>query len=400
MTDKPILYGDGLHDDTEAIQYLIDHANHNLTLPVPEKKYMISKPLELPSDFCFQLPRFAEIKLVKGSNCVMLKNKTQDDYAARTDTPLFDYLDLYSPTAHCRNIEVTGGIWNFNNLEQRPNPLQKNGDFSGHYWGFGMLFYGVHGFRLANMTFKDPINFCVNMDTVTDFTVENITFDFNYGNPTAVNMDGIHINGNCHRGVVRNLKGACYDDMVALNADEGSDGPIRDVEICNLYALDSHSAVRLLTVRNPLENIHIHDVFGTYYQYCIGVTRYYPDKPGGGWYRGIRIDNIYASKAKRLPVYQKEGGYLYPLIWVDRDLQVYDLTIEDIHRTEENVAVSTVHVSKGSTVDKLIINRVFAENRLAEDFKTFSNLGTIKELTAQGLKEADMDNAGIIYSRA
>ncbi len=399
MTNEPILYGDGFHDDTAAIQCLIDTAKGYLMLPAPEKYYLISKPLELPSNFSFNLPRYAEIKLAAGSNCVMLKNKTVDDPKKRQELPLFDYVDLYSPTAYCRNIEVTGGIWNFNNLEQRPNPLWKGGDYSGHYWGFGMLFYGVHGFRLANMTFKDPINFCVNMDRVTDFTVENIDFDFNYGNPAAVNMDGIHLDGNCHRGVIRNLKGACYDDMVALNADEGTDGPISDIEICNIYAELSHSAVRLLTVRNEITNIHIHDIYGTYYQYCVGLTRFYYNREGVGSYRGIRIDNIYAAKSERLSIFRKDGSYEYPLIWIDRDLHVYDLTVEGIHRKEETTAVSTVHVSAKTTVDELVISRVFTENRLGKDFKTLTNLGTIKKLTAPGLEDGDIENTGVIEQR-
>ena len=61
------LYGDGIHDDTAAIQERIDRANHELALPVPGAHYVISKPLELPSDFRLCVPRFAEVRLAKGS---------------------------------------------------------------------------------------------------------------------------------------------------------------------------------------------------------------------------------------------------------------------------------------------------------------------------------------------
>jgi hypothetical protein len=71
-----ILYGDGIHDDTLAIQEMIDSGKCEVSLPVPDKYYLISKPLELPSNFRLVLPRYAEIRLAKGSNCVMLKNKT------------------------------------------------------------------------------------------------------------------------------------------------------------------------------------------------------------------------------------------------------------------------------------------------------------------------------------
>ena len=55
------------------------------------------------------------------------------------------------------------------------------------------------------MTLKDPANFAVTLDSASYFTIENIRFDYNYGNPSAVNMDGIHFNGNCHYGVINNL---------------------------------------------------------------------------------------------------------------------------------------------------------------------------------------------------
>ncbi len=57
------------------------------------------------------------------------------------------------------------------------------------------------------MLFKDPVTFSITLDIVSYFTVDNIIFDFNYGNPLATNMDGIHLNGNCHFGEILNLKG-------------------------------------------------------------------------------------------------------------------------------------------------------------------------------------------------
>ena len=59
------------------------------------------------------------------------------------------------------------------------------------------------------------------------------------------------MNGSCHFGVVRNLRGACRDDLVALNADEGSGGPVTDIMIDGVFAEDCHSAVRLLSVKYP-----------------------------------------------------------------------------------------------------------------------------------------------------
>jgi len=379
MSESQRLWGDGIHDDTAGLQRLIDTSAHELILPAPNVCYRISRPLELPSDFSLTLPRYAVIRLADGANCVMLKNKTVDAFGSRTDIPLWGYLDLYAPDAPCHNIRIQGGVWDCNNLGQKPNPIQSNDYTPIGFWGFGMLFYNVRGLVLRDMTFRDPLNFCVTMDTVSDFTVENIDFDFNYGNPTAVNMDGIHLTGNCYRGIIRNLHGACYDDMVALNADEGSCGPISDVEICGVFANDSHSAVRLLTVQNPVTNIHIHDVFGTYYQYCIGITKYY-DGEAAGYYDGIHLDHIYASKAERLDVYQKKGSYVYPLIWVEGGQRIGALTIEHVRRCEETVAVSTVHVGCDTSVDALRLCDIRSENRTDTSFVPFENLGSVSHL--------------------
>ncbi len=63
-----------------------------------------------------------------------------------------------------------------------------------------------------------------------------------------MNMDGIHLDGNCYYGMIRDLKGRCFDGLVALNAHEGIAGPISHIEINNIFAEGCYSAVRLLSV--------------------------------------------------------------------------------------------------------------------------------------------------------
>ena len=45
-----ILYGDGIHDDYEAIQELLDSGNCLVSLPMPTKNYLISKTLRVHSN--------------------------------------------------------------------------------------------------------------------------------------------------------------------------------------------------------------------------------------------------------------------------------------------------------------------------------------------------------------
>lgn len=381
------LYGDGIHDDTPAIQEMIDNAKHELRLPMPEAWYLISKPLELPSDFLLELPRYAEIRLAKDSNCVMLRNKTlPEERREKKPGDFWSVLNDWSADEPFKNIEVRGGVWNFNNLEQAPNPIYTGKMEPEGYTGFGMLFYNVKNLRISSMTLKDPVNFAVTLDTVSYFTVDNIVFDFNYGNPLATNMDGIHLNGNCHFGRITNLQGACYDDLVALNADEGTAGPITDVTIDGIFSEDCHSAVRLLSANCPVKNVHITNVHGTYFQYCIGITKFYESKDKGS-FDGITIDNVYASKAVRIPVYAKpEGSYVYPLIYIQENLRIRGLRISDLHRREEINPISTIFVGKNTEIEQLTLTNITTENHTGSaEMPFFDNNGEVKYLKAEML---------------
>jgi len=351
------------------------------------------------------LPRFAEVRLAKDSNCVMLKNKTVndrkertaelygDEIAGRSEMLVYDYINEYSPDAPCRNIEVEGGVWNLNNLEQSPNPiwarLKRLKCEPYIYSGFIFLFYNVQNLRITSLTLKDTSTFALVLDKVSYFTVDNITFDFNYGNPFAACMDGIHICGNCHYGEITNIKGACYDDLVAINGDEGSSGPITDLKVSGIYAEDCHSAVRFLSFKSPMERIHISDIYGTFYQYCVCFSKYYLTSPYPGLYDAITIDNVYASKARLLPVYNKSANQPpYPLIQVQSGVKVKSLKISDTYRREYITPVETMHIYNGAEVDSLILENVSTENHTGNgEMPTLVNEGIVKRLEAKNITE-------------
>lgn len=406
---KHTLYGDGIHDDYPAIQEMIDSGVCEVILPVPEKNYLISNTLILPSDFKLTLPRFAEIKLADNSNCHMVRNKMVPDYADRLPDDLNDvckhlwyYVNEYSPDAVTENIEICGGIWNCNNMNQLPNPEQTKVCEPHGFTGEGMLFYGVKNLKLSSITLKDPTHWGVSFDRVSYFTVEDITFDYNLGNPYAINMDGIHLNGNCHFGFIRNLKGTCYDDLVAINAHEGSRGSITNIEIDGLFAEGCHSAVRLLNVCNSVENIHISNVYGTYYQYCIGITRGYQGDVTGT-FDNISIDHIYASKALRDGIYPWPNGFVYPLIYMEDAVRVRNLKITDVYRKEYNIPVQTIYTGWGAVVENLILDTIVSENHTGQEMPMFVNNGKVSKLTVKNLRtngDPELIGQGVIEERA
>lgn len=387
------LYGDGVHDDTLAIQELLD-TNKEVVLPEPSAFYLVSKTLLIGSNTRLVLPRFAEIRLKDGSNCSMLRNKTVDKPAERLPAELGQWQkhlafheNKYSPDPEdtVTNIEIVGGIWNFNNMGQEPNPLQSK-DFSiPDFTGCGMLFHNVKNLRLSSLTLKDPTNFAVTIDRTSYFNVDEITFDYNDGNPFSLNMDGIHVNGNCHFGVIRNLRGACRDDLVALNADEGSGGPITDILIDGVFAEECHSAVRLLSVKHPVARVRITNVYGTYYQYCVGISKFYPGENVGG-FDAITIDHIYASKAVRKPnLYPYQNSYVYPLIWIEKDVCARNISIRELHRREYNVPVETLHIGANTTVENLILENITVENHTGAEMPFFVNNGTVTSGMAKNI---------------
>ena len=378
----------------QVLKKMIDKKEKDVfaSLPLPEKNNLISKTLVLPSNFKLILPRFAEIKLADGANCLMVRNQMVSDYAERLPGDLNDlckhfwyYVNEYSPEAVAQNIEISGGIWNFNNMNQLPNPEQTKVLEPYGYTGEGMLFYAVKNLKLSYMTLKDPVHWGVLLDRVSYFTVEDITFDYNYGNPYAINMDGIHCSGNCHFGMIRNLKGACYDDLVALNAHEGSRGPITNIEIDGIFAETCHSAVRLLTVKDDVKNIHISNVYGTYYQYCIGFTKYYPGETTGG-YDGISIDHIYASKALRGSFYLWPNAYVYPFIYMQEDIRGKNIKIADMHRQEYNIPVETIYVGKRAVIDNMVIDNVITENHTDHVMPLIVQYGTVNRLVMNNIR--------------
>ena len=87
----------------------------------------------------------------------MVRNQMVSDYAERLPGDLNDvckhlwyYVNEYSPEAVAQNIEISGGIWNFNNMNQLPNPEQTIVLEPYGYTGEGMLFYAVKNLKLSS----------------------------------------------------------------------------------------------------------------------------------------------------------------------------------------------------------------------------------------------------------
>lgn len=97
------LVGDGVHDDTAAIQAMLDTGRSCVYLPPPLKEYRISKALELSSGQERRLDRFTIVRLAPSSGCAMVVNRHWQTGDA--------------------DIAVMGGRWEYDNVKQGANRL-------------------------------------------------------------------------------------------------------------------------------------------------------------------------------------------------------------------------------------------------------------------------------------
>ena len=412
---KNILYGDGIHDDTAAIQELIDNLKV-VVLPAPEKYYLISKTLRIPSTCELKLDRFTEIRLAPKSNCPMLTNSDHVNGNSR--------------------IAVSGGIWNGNNTAQAPNPQmlvgadgnagnsdarkrmvipddQPSDPVAGRpldwnavrdmpycadrYYGVIWRFVNVDDLCVENITLRNPVSYAVQSGNVRNFTFKHITFDFNLGNPSPDNMDGLHFDGFCRNGYISDLKGACYDDLLAFNAedvicDSPGFGPIENIVVDGIFADRCHSAVRMLSCGSPVRNITIRNVFGSFYRYAIGFTHFFTNTRRG-WFDNIVMENLNISKALPFP----EDWNSCPdwgLVWFQSEGDVGSVRISGFHRIENTTPTPSIEIEKDVHIGQLTISDSSIENHLPQELVFLQNAGEIGTLYFPGCRTSGSKDAG------
>ncbi len=359
---KYILYGNGIDDDYPAIQEMLDEGRSEVLLPSPEKNYVISKTLKIHGGQCLKMSPFTLIKLAPGANCSMIEDCNFGSFK--------------------ENICIDGGIWDMNHNEQLPNPYHfadENGETwydkakkigyssetatvpSALYTGMCMRFCRVKRLIIKNLTVKNPVTYGIQVYCTEDFDIRNILFDYTEGSPKLWNMDGVHVEGYCKNGTIENLKGACHDDLVAVTSDDGLYGPVENIVINNLFAEGCHSAVRLLSHGIPVKNVKISNIYGSYYTYCIGITKYRGGDEERGNIKNIIIENVAASASQGT---KDVAGGRFPFIWVESGINLDGLSIKDVFREEKNYATPLLKIGKNAFVKELSLENIRQESEI------------------------------------
>jgi len=410
------LFGDGLHDDTDAIQSMLDSGKRLIELPEPEKNYLISRTLKVHSGQELVLSRWTVIRMAPKSGVPMLSNSDCVNGNSR--------------------IAIRGGIWDYDNVNQAPNPIMvgrpqlpvppdypadpltgKRGalqhDAPYHpdrYWGEMFRFVRVDQFEMSDIVLKNPVTYAAKFAWLSNFTIRHVTFDFNEGNPSPDNMDGLHFDGCCRNGFISDIKGACYDDLLAFNADDGIVdspvfGPIENITVDGIFADRCHSVVRLLSTGSMIRNITIRNVFGTYYRYAFGFTHYFPERKSRGFFDNMVFENLFIGKALPLPSDWNKFCPDWGLIWGEGCGTVGSLRISGLHRIEETTPTPTIELGADFEVERLTVEDCSMENHLPSPVTCIQNAGRIGRLTFDGCrivpvegggKVTELDNSGTI----
>ena len=316
--------GDGLTDDAAAFQRALDECGG--VLYIPAGTYVVGRTLKIGSDTAIRAEAEAVIRLADGA----LKGRG-------------DYLLAGAG----ENITIEGGVWDGNAPGNRRN--EEDMFAPENFTGTMLHFRGVKGLTLRGMTLRDPECYYLRLCEVSDFLVEDITFDSPHLRP---NQDGVHLGGCCERGVIRRLRGlhgSPNDDFVALNADDCLtrlqnrdlvNGPIRDIVVEDVEADFCHTFVRIVSIESEVSNIRVSNVRGGCENFAINMDAmrycrtpfFVPDDPC--YTQGVgRASDVHF---RDMTIRRKGSGNYHatrPLICLETNAR--DFTVENV-RTDGN----------------------------------------------------------------
>ena len=347
------LYGDGIHDDTLALQELLD--GRGIVRIEKPGTYLVSKTLIIHSNTRLELSPGARLLSAPLSRCALMENEHFADHDGGRD----------------ENIEIIGGIWDGNcdemgldavtELKNRLETPYRPYVFKGKL----IRFAHVERIHLSRMTVRNPVSYGVQIADVYGFAVRDIFFDYNRHFGTT---DGIHINGPAYDGVIENLSGTTNDDLVSLTTydephAEITLGDIENVVIRNLSARNGYSAIRLLAGENyAMRHIHIDGVYGNYRHHAL-VMGNHNDRPGDTWFDDIVIENIRVSKSytplgEDCCTYWDKHFDRCPLFFFEKRAICGSVTVRNVHRHEEQKSPAPLF----KFADTVIIDRLYLQN--------------------------------------
>ncbi len=243
--------------------------------------------------------------------------------------------------------------------------------------GVSVCMRKVDGVVLRDMTFRSTNGkFSVLFQNVTNFTAENL-----FMNSTA--SDGVHMQGPTSQGLIRNIRGVCGDDMVAIVPLDypgytwGDEGDITDILIDGVYGNATNKSLVKISGSPTLKtaNITARNIFGssaTGWPVMAGDDTSQTNTTGGT-FDNIVIENVSAkalsggfapiflnaSVGKRFRVngqHYDVGAVSGAAILLGSNAAIDSLVVS--HLTVVNGATNVGAIRVQGSVDNLVINGV------------------------------------------
>ena len=232
---------------TAALQKALDE-HEVVRIPQSPDAYFIDGTIVVPSNRRIEAEG-ATIRLADGMDTVLMRNACAAD---GTLAPI--------PASASRNVNIAvrGGRWE--DCCTRRAGYGKSGKFNslarrrGNFFGVSSMFFFncVSNLSVVGATFHHTGGFAVQVGDADALEFRDISFDRCFA-------DGIHLNGNISRVLVRNVRGQVGDDLVALNAYDWQNssvnfGPQRfvlceDLELVRRPGVPAYPAIRLLPAK-------------------------------------------------------------------------------------------------------------------------------------------------------
>lgn len=348
-----MLYGDGIHDDTLALQQLLDQKGI-ITVDRPGT-YLVSQTLIIRSNTRFVLSPGARLLSAPMSRCALIEN------------------EHFAGGGRDENIEIIGGVWDGNcdnmGLDAVYEAIHREDQpySPALFKGKLIRFARVDRIALEKMTVRNPVSYGIQIADADGFVVRDLCFDYNCHFGTT---DGVHINGPARNGVIENLCGTTNDDLVSLTTidethAEVTVGEIANVDIRNLTAVNGYSGVRLLSAGNfDMRCIRISGVYGEYRHNAVLISHHNTRPNTRIWFDDIIVEHVHASKCPTpLPDdcfrYWEGSNHRLPIVWIETGIMAGRITLRDITRHEKHSTDGhLLQIDKGAQIERLILDNI------------------------------------------
>ncbi len=347
-----MLYGDGIYDNTRAIQEMLDTCGI-VTIDKPGT-YLVSNTLIIHSNTRFILSPGAKLLAAPMSKCALIEN------------------EHFAGGGRDENIEIIGGIFDGNCDEMGLDAVYEakhrlDEPYSPSLFkGKLIRFCHIDRLLLTRMTVRNPVSYGIQIGDAKGFVVRDMYFDYNWHFGTT---DGVHINGPAYDGVLENFAGTTNDDMIGMTTYDESHaecslGNIENIYIHNITAENAYSGIRLLSGENcDMKAIHIDGLYGNYRHNGVIVSNH-NKRPGTVWFDDITIENVHARKSYT-PLgegcfrYWEKGAENRAILEFELGAKCGNVVIKNVYRHESVSSESALIRMRDTSIERLVLDNVY-----------------------------------------